>query len=79
LHLRIGWRGSKRMKKQLHDETLARLVRLANTPGWKDYAWGLAKELDADPYDTFKGIKQDLVKIMLAQKANAAENSSKVE
>ncbi len=75
----IGWRGSKRMKKQLHDETLARLVRLSNTPGWKDYAWALAKELEADPYDTFKGIKQDLVKIMLAQKANAAENSSNLE
>jgi hypothetical protein len=52
---------------------------LAGTPGWKDYAWGKAKDLDAHPTGIYRGIKDDLVKIMLAQKANAAENSSKVE
>lgn len=79
MRLRTGWHGFKRMKKQLYDDTLAHLVMLASTPGWKDYAWGRAKELDSEPLGIYSGIKQDLVKIMLAHKANAAENSSNSE
>jgi len=52
---------------------------LASTPGWKDYAWGKAKDLEADPTGIYRGIKDELVKIMLALKANAAENSSNSE
>lgn len=79
MRLRTGWHGSKRMIKQMYADALDNLVMLASTPGWKDYAWGKAKELDSEPLGIYRGIKQDLVKIMLAQKANAAENSSNSE
>ena len=78
-HLHIGWHGSKRMIKQMYAEALDNLIMLANTPGWKDYAWGKAKDLDSHPTGIYRGIKQELVKIMLAQAKNPTENSSKVE
>jgi len=52
---------------------------LANTPGWKEYAWGKARQLDSEPFGIYRGIKQDLVKIMLAHKANSGKNSSDSE
>jgi len=67
------------MIKQVYSDALNNLVMLASTPGWKEYAWGKAKDLDSEPLGIYRGIKQDLVKIMLAQKANAAENSSNSE
>lgn len=79
MQLHIGWHGSKKMIKQMYADALDNLVMLASTPGWKDYAWGKAKDLEAEPLGIYRGIKDDLVKIMLAQKANAAENSSNSE
>lgn len=67
------------MIKQAYAEALDNLIMLASTPGWKDYAWGKAKDMDAHPTGIYRGIKDELVKIMLAQKADAAENSSKPE
>lgn len=67
------------MIKQAYAEALDNLIMLASTPGWKDYAWGKAKDMDAHPTNIYRGIKDELVKIMLAQKADAAENSSKPE
>jgi hypothetical protein len=67
------------MIKQAYAEALDNLIMLASTPGWKDYAWGKAKDLEADPTGIYRGIKDELVKIMLALKANAVENSSNSE
>lgn len=44
------------------------LVKLANTKGWKEYTWHRAKELDE--IQLFRGIKDDLVKIMRSQNEN---------
>lgn len=79
MRLRIGWRGCKRMIKQVYADALNNLVMLANTPGWKEYAWGKARQLDSEPLGIYRGIKQDLVKIMLAHKANSGKNSSDSE
>jgi hypothetical protein len=47
--------------------TLAHLVKLASTNGWKAQAWYRAKELETHPTGIFKGISQELTKIMKAQ------------
>ena len=47
------------------------LVKLANTKGWKEYAWHRAKELNE--IQLFKGIKDDLVKIMRLQNDTTKE------
>ena len=39
---------------------LTHLTRLALTPGFKDYSWHRAKELEADPSGWFKGICEAL-------------------
>ena len=44
------------------------LVKLANTKGWKEYTWHRAKELNE--IQLFRGIKDDLVKIMRSQNEN---------
>jgi len=41
---------------------LSWLVKLATTPGWKEYAWSRTIELDKQ--DLFRGIKNELVKQM---------------
>ncbi len=40
--------------------TLEHLTTLAKDPGWKHYAWGRAKELDADRSGLFKGMAEAL-------------------
>ena len=47
------------------------LVKLANTKGWKEYTWHRAKELNE--IQLFKGIKDDLVKIMRSQNDTTKE------
>ena len=44
-----------------YETQLQHLVRLAKTPGWKEYAWHRAKELDADDSGLWRGIAQALV------------------
>jgi len=39
-------------------------VKLASTNGWKAQAWYRAKELENHPLGIFKGISQELTKIM---------------
>jgi len=43
---------------------LEKLVRIAQKPEWKAWAWEYAKELAADKSGAFKGIDSDLVKAM---------------
>jgi hypothetical protein len=56
-----------------YEQTLAHLVRMASTQGWKDYAWHRAKELDAHPTKLWRGIADDLVKIMKEKNAKTEE------
>ena len=43
---------------------LAHLVRMASIPGLKQYAWAMAKELDACSSRMFVGIAEDLARQM---------------
>lgn len=47
------------------------LVKLAHSPGWREYAWHRAKELEADPTGLWTGIKQDLTRHMTGLGANS--------
>jgi len=51
-----------------YQATLEHLVSMARDHGWKIYAWGRAKELDADKSGLFHGIAADLQRAMQAQK-----------
>jgi len=51
----------------LYAETLAHLVLMAKTPGWKGQAWHRAKELESCPTHLWRGIKTDLTNHMKAQ------------
>ena len=55
------------MALETYQSTLAHLVKLASTNGWKAQAWYRAKELEADPIGIFKGISQELTQIMKAK------------
>ena len=48
----------------LYAETLAHLVVMAKTPGWKGQAWHRAKELEACPTYLWLGITTDLINTM---------------
>lgn len=48
---------------------LAHLIKLARTPGWKEYTWHRAKELDADASGLHRGIAADLVAAMKQRQA----------
>jgi hypothetical protein len=39
-------------------------VKLASTSGWKAHAWYRAQELEQHPLGIFRGISQELMKIM---------------
>ena len=47
--------------------TLAHLVKMASTNGWKAHAWYRAKELEQHPLGIYKGISQELTQIMKAK------------
>ena len=55
---------------------LNHLIWMAGMPAAKEHAWLRVKELDSEPYGFYKGIKDDLVKFMLAQKENAGKIST---
>jgi hypothetical protein len=61
--------------QEIYKKDLELLIRLSKLKGWKEYAWGDAKKLDADPSGLWKGIKDDLVKEM--KEWNKQEQSSK--
>jgi len=50
-----------------YDNALAHLIKLAKTPGWKEYAWHRAKELESCRTGMWQGIAQDLKQAMLSQ------------
>ena len=62
------------LEKSLMDYELAyklqldHLVRIAQDPAWKAWAWGYAKELAADESGVFAGIDADLAAIMNEKK-----------
>ena len=47
-----------------YEQQLAHLVSLARHPGFKEYAWKRAQELDAETSGLFAGIAPALVKAM---------------
>jgi hypothetical protein len=49
---------------ETYQSTLAHLVKLASTSGWKAHAWYRAKELETHPLGIYKGISQELTQIM---------------
>lgn len=57
------------INQEHRDKILNHLVRLAQTPGWKAYAWGAAKEFESiNPYD-LQGMQEALKQRMTAEKA----------
>lgn len=54
--------------KMNYDAQLNHLVVLAKTPGFKEYAWHRALELDRCETGMWKGIAQELKEHMLAQR-----------
>lgn len=52
-----------------YDNQLAHLIKLAKTPGWKQYAWHRALELDRDDTGLWRGIAEALKQAMLARKS----------
>lgn len=48
-------------------EMLAHLVSLANSPGWKAYAWARAKELANERTGIYAGIDEKLRVAMIAK------------
>jgi hypothetical protein len=51
----------------LYQETLAHLVLMAQTPGWKGQAWYRAKELESCPTGLWNGLTTDLISTMKAK------------
>ena len=55
-----------------YDNQLAHLIKLAKTPGWKQYAWQRALELDRDNTGLWLGIAEALRLVMVAHNAALA-------
>ena len=51
----------------VYETQLAHLIKLAKTPGFKEYAWSRAKELERCETGMWAGIAQELKERMLAQ------------
>ena len=47
------------------------LIKLAKEPGWKDYSWSRAKELEKDSSGLWYGIASDLKNAMQKSSAEA--------
>ncbi len=56
--------GQQGTLQEHYQRTLNHLVKLASTNGWKAHAWYRAQELEQHPLGIFKGISQELTKIM---------------
>lgn len=52
-----------------YDKALAHLIKLAKTPGWKEYAWHRAKEMERCETGMWAGIAADLKQAMLSSPA----------
>ena len=52
-----------------YEISLAHLIKLAKTPGWKEYAWHRAKELESCRTGMWQGIASDLKQAMLSSAA----------
>ena len=50
----------------VYDNALSHLVKLAKTPGWKEFSWHRAKELEQCRTGMWQGIAEDLKQAMLA-------------
>lgn len=66
------------MINQCHrDFVLDHLVRLAKTPGWKQYAWAAAKNYESiNPHD-LHGMQEALKQRMLAEKEEDETRSNR--
>lgn len=53
--------GSPETLQAHYQDTLAHLILMASTSGWKAYAWHRAKELENDPYGFYKGIQDEFL------------------
>lgn len=61
-----------------YQATLEHLIAMARDQGWRVYAWGRAKELDADKSGLFSGIAADLTAAFKAAK-HGQESGSESE
>ena len=52
------------MTSEEYERQMAHLMRMAQNPGFKPYAWARAKELDACGSRLFRGIADDLAQRM---------------
>jgi len=52
-----------------YDKALAHLIKLAKTPGWKEYAWHRALEMERCKTGMWEGIAADLKQAMLSSAA----------
>ena len=59
-----------------YDNQLAHLIKLASNPGWKEFSWHRAKELEQCKTGMWQGIAEDLKRHMLA-KQPASSNAQR--
>ena len=64
------------METDHYAKMLAHLVTMAKQPGFKAHAWHRAKALDSDISGMYRGIKNELMKIMTNQKQSSGEISN---
>ena len=55
-----------------YETQLAHLTKLAKTPGFKQYAWHRALQLEADDTGLWRGIAEALRLLMVAHNAASA-------
>ena len=55
-----------------YETQLAHLTKLAKTPGFKQYAWHRALQLEADDTGLWRGIAEALRLVMVAHNAASA-------
>ncbi len=60
----------------VYETQLAHLVKLARTPGWKEFSWHRAKELEQCKTGMWQGISEDLKRHMLAKPSSPARPKS---
>lgn len=59
-----------------YETQLAHLIKLASNPGWKEYSWKKALELERCETGMWKGIAEDLKRHMLAKQSSRARPKS---
>ena len=52
-----------------YETQLAHLIKLASNPGWKEYSWKKALELERCETGMWQGIAEALKQAMLARKS----------